>query len=149
MNLDTLGKRLAMEEGDRLTAYLDTKGILTIGRGHNCIAKPVPGVTKPGDAITREMDDQLFAEDVAEACKMLDANMPWWRGLGSDRQNVMLDLCFNLGIHTLLTFHNTLSYIRNGMWAQAAEGMARSLWAEQVGPRAVFLENAMREGQYA
>lgn len=148
MNLDTLRKRLTIEEGDRLTAYLDTRGILTVGRGHNCIAKPVWGVTKPGDRITQAMDDQLFAEDVAEACKQLDARLPWWKSLDSDRQNVMIDMAFNMGIETLLTFHTTLSYVKNGMWEEAAEGMKNSRWHKQVGNRAVFLENAMREGQY-
>lgn len=148
MNLDTLGARLAVEEGDRLIAYLDTKGILTVGRGHNCIVKPVSGVHKAGDAITRATDEELFDNDVQDACRELDHALPWWRRLDSDRQNVMLDLCFNMGIATLCTFQNTLSYIRNGMWEQAAEGMSHSLWAEQVGARAVWLENAMRKGQY-
>lgn len=149
MNLETLGKRLAIEEGDRLVAYLDSKGILTVGRGHNCVARPVWGITKPGDRITTEQDDALFAADVADACKELDAWLPWWRTLDSDRQNVMLDMCFNMGIETLRTFHTTLSYVKNGMWDEAADGMKNSRWNSQVGSRAAFLENAMREGQYA
>lgn len=149
MNLETLERRLAIEEGDKLVAYLDTKGILTVGRGHNCRAKPVIGIVKPGDTITQEQDDALFEDDVAEACAELDKHLPWWRNLDSDRQNVMIDLAFNMGINTLRTFHNTLSYVKNGMWEQAAEGMKHSLWHEQVGARAVWLENAMRKGQYA
>lgn len=149
MNLQTLGDRLAIEEGDRLVAYLDTRGILTVGRGHNCIARPVEGVTKAGDRITQNQDDILFSEDVDDACDQLDAALPWWRDLDDDRQNVILDLCFNMGIHTLLTFHNTLQDIKNGNWQQAADGMAHSVWASQVGSRAVFLENAMRTGKYA
>lgn len=148
MNLETLGKRLAIEEGDRLVAYLDTRNILTVGRGHNCVSKPVIGIANPGDRITPEQDDALFADDVQDACAELDSYIKWWRNLDSDRQNVMLDLVFNLGIGTLCTFHNTLSYVKNGQWDLAADGMAQSLWAQQVGARAVWLENAMRKGQY-
>src|ERR1035437_5074965 len=108
MNVDTLGKRLAIDEGDRLVAYLDTKGILTVGKGHNCIARPVAGVTQPGDRITQEQDDELFAADVADTCIQLDKALSWWRTLDDARQNVMLDMCFNMGIHILLTFDNTL-----------------------------------------
>jgi lysozyme len=54
-----------------------------------------------------------------------------------------------MGIGTLLTFHNTLAMIQSGNYAGAADGMAHSLWASQVGSRAVFLENAMRTGVYA
>lgn len=149
MNLETLGKRLAIEEGDRLVAYLDMKNILTVGRGHNCVIRPVEGIAKAGDTITPDQDETLFESDVRDACAELDSYIKWWRNLDSDRQNVMLDLCFNMGINTLCTFHNTLSYIKNGLWEQAADGMAQSLWAQQVGARAVFLENAMRNGQYA
>lgn len=148
MNLETLGKRLAIEEGDRLVAYLDTKLILTVGRGHNCLARPVAGVTKPGDRITQEQDDALFAADVADACIQLDKALPWWSALDDARQNVMLDMCFNMGIATLRTFDNTLAHIEAGEYDLAADGMAQSRWAKQVGNRAVFLENAMRTGVY-
>ncbi len=148
MNLETLGKRLAIEEGDRLVAYLDTKGILTVGRGHNCIARPVDGVTQAGDTITPEQDDALFSDDVKDACVQLDKALPWWSALDDARQNVMLDMCFNMGIRTLLTFNNTLAHIEAGEYEAAAQGMAASRWAGQVGSRAVFLENAMRTGVY-
>lgn len=149
MNLETLGKRLAIEEGDRLVAYLDSVGILTVGRGHNCVARPVAGVSKPGDRITQEQDDQLFSDDVQDACEELDAKLPWWRDLDDDRQNILLDMCFNMGIGTLLTFHSTLAHIKYGEWDEAAEAMADSRWAKQVGSRAVFLVQAMRTGVYA
>lgn len=148
MNLEALGKRLAIEEGDRLVAYLDSKGILTVGKGHNCIARPVYGVTQAGDRITQEQDDALFATDVADACAQLDKALPWWSTLSDARQNIMLDMCFNMGIKTLLTFDNTLAHIKAGEYDEAAIGMAASRWAKQVGRRAVFLENAMRTGVY-
>lgn len=149
MNLDTLGKRLAIEEGDRLVAYPDSKGILTVGRGHNCVVRPVAGVTKAGDRITPEQDQQLFQADVQDACAQLDSRMPWWRGLDDDRQNVMLDLCFNMGIDTLASFHNTLKAIVEERWDDAATLLSKSLWDKQVGHRADFLEDAMRTGVYA
>ena len=148
MNLDTLGKRLAIEEGDRLVAYLDSKGILTVGRGHNCIAKPLWNVKQPGDRISPEQDQQLFQADVQDACVQLDYYLSWWRDLDDNRQNVMLDLCFNMGIHTLVMFHDTLEAVRTQRWDDAAAGMAHSVWAKQVGSRASFLENAMRTGVY-
>ncbi len=149
--LDALGKRLAIEEGDRLVAYYDTAvpPILTVGRGHNCKIKPVPGVTKPGDRITQEQDDELFASDVAEACQELDSKIPWWRDLDAGRQCVMVDLCFNMGINTLISFQHTLGFVRQGLWDLAATGMSHSLWASQVGSRAMFLEGAMRTGIYS
>lgn len=148
MNLDTLGQRLAIEEGDRLVAYLDSKGILTVGRGHNCIAKPLWNVKQPGDRIPPEQDQTLFQADVQDACVQLDYYIPWWRSLDDARQNVMLDLCFNMGVHSLCMFHDTLDAVKDGRWDDAKAGMQHSAWASQVGSRATFLENAMLTGVY-
>ncbi|RBB43674.1 hypothetical protein DQW51_30370, partial [Escherichia coli O111:H-] len=78
MNIDQLKKRLAVEEGDRLAAYLDSVGILTIGIGHNCKTIPVHGVEKVGDRISPELEQTLFEIDVLEACRELDEHVPWW-----------------------------------------------------------------------
>ena len=51
MALHNLLTQLKRDEGLRLSAYLNTEGILTIGYGHNCQASPVPSVRHPGDAI--------------------------------------------------------------------------------------------------
>lgn len=148
MNIDTLRKRLTIEEGDHLVAYHDSEGILTVGRGHNCVDEPVPGVTKVGDCITPEQDEALFQKDISDACKDLDAFLPWWRKLDDARQNVMIDMCFNMGIEGLLTFKNTLLSIKNGDYESAANRMGMSLWATQVKSRATFLIGAMRTGVY-
>lgn len=149
MNRNTLMARLKVEEGDELVAYLDTMGILTVGVGHNCVAKPVDGVNAPGDTITPEQRDQLLSDDIDEAAAQLDAHLPWWTNLDDGRQNVMVDLCFNMGIHTLCQFKNTLKAIQSGSYVLAASGMKNSQWHSQVKGRAVFLENAMITGVYA
>ena len=149
MNRDTLMVRLKIEEGDKLVAYFDTMGILTVGDGHNCVAKPVEGVNAPGDTITPEQRDQLLSDDIDEAAAELTAQLPWWTDLDDARQNVMVDLCFNMGIHTLCTFKNTLKAIQAGAYVLAVSGMKNSQWASQVKGRAVFLENAMLTGVYA
>lgn len=149
MNLEKLKAQLKDEEGYRLEAYLDTEGILTIGIGHNCANDPVPGVAKVGDAITPECCHGLFEQDITEkAIKELDRELPWWKDLDDVRQNVMLDLCFNMGIKTLLTFVNTLHAIETGNYPAAADGMRRSRWARQVGRRAIRLEQMMASGKW-
>ena len=149
MDRVSLKARLASEEAERLVAYRDSLGILTVGIGHNCQSKPVEGVTKPGDYISPELEQQLFDSDVDDAVAELDKYLPWWSQLDDARQNVMVDLCFNMGIGTLRTFVHTLSLIEEGAYGAAANGMAHSLWARQVGTRAEFLEAAMRSGVYA
>lgn len=148
MNCDKLKEELTLEEGERLQAYRDSVGILTVGIGHNCVASPVEGVTQVGDTITRVVEHALFIADCDEAIKALDKHLPWWSTLDDVRQNVLLDMCFNMGIKTLCSFVNTLQFIEAGDYAAAVKGMQSSKWAKQVGPRAVRLEKMMATGEW-
>mgnify|MGYP003330141278 CR=1 FL=1 len=148
MNIEELRKALIRDEGLRLAAYLDPEGILTVGIGHNCIASPVAGVTKPGDRITEELAYQLFDADIGETIKQLDRTLPWWRGLDSPRQNVLLNMGFNMGVPKLSKFVKTLQAIQREDYEAAADEMLESRWAAQVGNRALRLAQAMEEGTF-
>lgn len=148
MNLEKLEEQLAIDEGKRLTAYLDTVGVLTCGIGHNCVARPVEGVLKAGDSITDEVCDDLFDMDIEVCQAELDVHLPWWRKMDEVRQNVIANMCFNLGITQLLQFKNTLRFMEHGSYALAADGMRQSLWARQVGDRAKRLARQMESGQW-
>lgn len=149
MDRERLEHQLGVEEGRRNDAYLDSLGFLTVGIGHNCVAKPVPGVSKVGDRITDDVLDGLFFDDVNDSVVDLDSHLPWWKSLDDVRQNVLVDMAFNMGIKTLCTFHNTLQAVEEGRYADAARGMKNSLWARQVGKRALRLAKMMETGEWA
>ena len=136
-------------EGDMLKAYICPAGFLSVGRGHNCVASPVPGVTKVGDRIDAATLERLYAEDVKKVFVQLDLYFPWWRKLNPPRAAALFDMCFNMGPgyppkynnsgkkidggKGLRSFVNTLKHIENGNYAAAAAGMMQSKWARQVG----------------
>jgi lysozyme len=106
-----------------------------------------------GDRIEVDADaaEWLLANDIADARADLDRYLPWWRGLDPVRQRVLIDMSFNMGMGApnrggLLSFVNTLSNIRQGRYAEAADMMLASKWAQQVGRRAVRLATMMRTG---
>ena len=148
MRLDYLQAQLALEEGSRLAAYLDTEGILTVGIGHNCRARPVAGVNKPGARITRELEAELFAADIEDVLRELDNRWPWWTEMDDVRQNVLANMCFNMGGTTLSGFRNTLRAMEAGDYLDASERMLQSKWARQVGKRAVRLSAMMATGAW-
>ena len=129
---------LKRDEGLRLTAYKDTVGVWTIGYGHAHVA--------PATVWTQAQADSQLHVDVARAVADLDSALGWWRDLDDVRQDVMAELAFNMGIGTLLEFRNTLGAVQRGDYAAAADGMAASLWARQVGARALRLAAMMRTG---
>ncbi|MFY4709988.1 glycoside hydrolase family protein [Burkholderia glumae] len=144
MILTLLEAELRRDEGVRYSIYLDTASIPTVGVGHNCQVSPLPtGWTCP---LTDAQVNQLLANDIASTLAKLDRNLPWWRGMDEVRQRVIANMCFNLGIGTLLTFKNTLAAMQRGSYSVAAAGMLNSKWATQVGARATRLARAMETG---
>lgn len=144
---------LTRDEGYRLNAYLDSAKPpkRTIGVGRNLDANGTAPLTRTKVDVIRngagpvEIQQMLdFDIDMCEAA--LDKHIPWWRQLADARQRVLLNMCFNMGWGTLSQFVNTLNMVRDGRFIDASVAMGKSLWAHQVGDRAVRLQRMMRTG---
>jgi lysozyme len=61
-------------------------------------------------------------------------------------QEVLANMCFNLGLTGLLGFRQTLALLQAGRYGEAAAEMLRSAWAGQVGARAERLAQKLKEG---
>lgn len=142
---------LRRDEGVRYSPYNDSRGFMTIGVGHNMQASPLPdGWVFPLDD---SQVDVLLESDLMSVYSDLDNALPWWEDLNDVRQRVLANMTFNLGLPKLLGFKNTLAAMRQGRYADAANGMLNSAWATQVGigtqanpGRALRLANMMRNG---
>lgn len=126
--------QLAIDEALRLKPYTDTKGKLTIGFGRN--------LTDVG--ISAPEANELCFNDVTVAVAALDHALAWWRTLSEDRQQVIANMTFNMGIERLLGFHLMLAALKSGDYATAADEMLKSEWAAEVGARAQRLAIRMR-----
>ena len=135
---------LRRDEAVRYVPYKDTVGIDTVGVGHNMKAHPLPA--EWNFPLTDEQVNQLLSEDLVRVFSGLDANLGWWRTLSENRQRVLANMAFNLGMQGLLGFHNTLQFIQDGAYEDAAKGMLSSKWAKQVGQRANRLADTMVQG---
>ena len=152
-----LEAELTRDEDLRLKTYRCTAGKLSIGIGRNlddvgisAAETQALGITKASciaRGITRAQASALFGNDIAGCERALDRCLAWWRTLNPVRQRVLLNMCFNMGIGTLLTFKNTLEFMRTGKFGAAAEGMLASRWRRQVGARALRLAEMMRTGK--
>lgn len=140
---------LKRDEGLRLAAYPDpiTHGEpWTIGYGH-CGPEVHPGLVW-----TQADADAALLADIERHSAELRAALSWVSGLDPARQRVLDNMAFNLGVgvaggnHGLLSFKNTLGMVQGGRYFGAADGMLRSLWAKQVGSRAIRLAETMRTG---
>lgn len=136
MNYQALRDMLLNDEGLRLKPYKDAGGKLTIGVGRNL---DDVGISKDEAMI-------LLDHDISVAINSLDSVFPWWRGMSELRQQVLVNMCFNLGIHGVAGFRNALAAMESGDYESAAREMEDSTWYHQVGGRAIRLVSLMRNG---
>ena len=139
-----LEKQLMRHEGSnkdkngRHLLYKDTVFKLTIGYGRNL------------DDVGISEEEALFmlANDIKRADEQLIKNLPWTDKLDRVRHDILVNMCFNMGIGGLLQFKNTLSLIKKGRCREASIEMLKSRWAKQVGSRAIELSKQMKTGEY-
>lgn len=136
MNRDRLRSQLRVDEGERLKPYKDTVGKTTVGVGRNLDDRGI----RPSESAF------MLENDIDEVVAELNRALPWWKNLTDARQEVLANMCFNLGLSKLLGFKNTLAFMEAGRYDAAADGMKNSMWAKQVGARADRLITMMRNG---
>lgn len=124
-------------EGFRGSPYKDTTGNLTVGYGHNLDARP----------ISANVGGVMLDEDIQWAMSELDSQFPWFDGLDDVRKCVIVDMCYNLGLKGLLGFNNMLECVSKGQYANASYHILDSLYAKQVGTRAVRNAHIMKAGE--
>lgn len=136
---DRLRDLLIKHEGVRLKPYTDSVGKLTIGCGRNLDDL---GITEREALV-------LLENDIVRTRREVSGFFPWFKDLDEVRQDVMINMAFNLGLPRLLGFQKMLVAVKHQDWEEAAKQMLDSKWAEQVGSRALELSNMMRMGKYA
>jgi lysozyme len=136
INWAALEAQLQRHEGVRLKPYTDTVGKLTIGVGRN--------LSDTGITMTEALF--MLRNDIATAAAELEARLPWVVDLSPARQQVLVNMVFNLGWFTFSKFKKMLAALQNKDFEMAAKQMLSSLWARQVGNRAVELAEQMRRG---
>lgn len=125
---------LKRDEGRRTRPYLDSRGIQTIGYGHNLVAA----------GLCEEALSAQLQFDLDLALQALTTRLPWWVLQPASVQRVLINLSYNLGIGTLVTFKTTLALIRAARYPEAAQALLQSKYATQVGDRAVRLAELLR-----
>jgi lysozyme len=66
--------------------------------------------------------------------------------ISCSRKLALIDMAFNLGMKGLLKFTHFLLSMEAGDYQAASRQMLESLWAEQVGYRAIELAEMIKEG---
>lgn len=142
----SLENSIKIGEGFSNKIYRDTserigfenkKGKVTVGWGYNIDDKGLP----------TDICQMLLDREISAATDDLINNYSWVSGLDSVRREVLIEMMYNLGLGKFRAFKMTLSAIENGDYKLASEHMLDSLWAKQVGIRAIRLAKKMETGR--
>ena len=130
MNRETIRQHMITEEGLKLTLYKCPADKWTIGVGHNLESRGI------SEAIAMAILD----EDIDTCERELKWHFPHWKDYPDEVQEVLIDLCFNMGITKLMQFKQTIEYINEGLatgnYTKAATELMNSNYAKQLPNRA-------------
>ncbi len=134
---ENLRKLLIRHEGFMRKAYKDSRNIITIGVGRNLESRGL-------------MDDEinlLLSNDINYYLNFLSTTYPFFESLNSARKIALCDMAFNLGTHGFSGFKKMLCFIINGEYEKASDEIMHSLYATQVGKRAIEISNIIKTGE--
>lgn len=133
--IDIATEQIKTDEGLSLMPYHCTADVLTIGYGR---AIGTNGISKSEAEHLLRNDVEVAAND---ARRYLGDTA--FESLSSERQAVLINMAFNLGINRLRGFKLLKQAILDGDYAEAKAQMMSSRWAEQVKGRATRLAEIM------
>ena len=133
MELNKLLKRIEDVEGRKYKMYL-LDNIPHIGIGHNIISRSLAdetldflGIEDEPDLMTAELNDEqcdfLLGKDldiaIADAVSVIGEEV--FSGLTDDRQDVLVDMSFNLGRNRFSKFKDMIGAVQDGDFDEASD----------------------------
>jgi lysozyme len=138
---DKIIEMLRLHEGVKAHAYKCTANKITVGVGRNI--DPDGGLGLSEDEI-----DYLLSNDVNRVIIELNKTFVWFSALNEARRDAMIDLCFQLGLPTLLKFKNFLASMAEANYEVASIHLLDSLYARQTPARADEIAEMVVSGEY-
>ena len=69
----------------------------------------------------------------------------WWRSAEDEVKNVVVEMCFQLGVSGFSKFKKAIDHLAHKRYAKASVEMLDSRWAKQTPNRALELSNIIKE----
>jgi lysozyme len=152
MDLNKLKQSIKKHEGLKLKPYQCPNNKLSIGYGRNL----------EDNGITLQEAEKLLETDLLNIKLELVDKIKFFYKLDDVRQNVLLEMAYNMGVPKLLGFKNTLVFMQKTDFINASKEMLNSKWHEQMKQydsqdgkqnnsgllRSEYLSKIMKEGTY-
>ena len=114
--------------------YDDSLGIPTIGYGFAI-----------KDLVLQEdLCDEILLRKLRILGRSVMGKFPFFDSLPSDCKDVLMEMCYQLGVTGVSKFKKALKAMEDGDWEKAADEMLDSKWAKQTPNRAKEMSNIVR-----
>ena len=114
--------------------YQDSLGIDTIGYGF-AIKDLV---------LEEDLCDEILLRKIRILGRSVMGKFPFFDSLPSDCKDVLMEMCYQLGVTGVSKFKKALKAMEDGDWEKAADEMLDSKWAKQTPNRAKEMSNIVR-----
>lgn len=141
MNIANLREQLKIDEGVKYEIYNDHLGYPTFGIGHLITEWDEEYGQPVGTPISEERVNAVFDNDVATYVSEAKKVFPNLELLPAEAQEVIVNMCFNMGAPRLSKFKKFIAAVNEADWTTAGVEMLDSRWAKQVGNRATRLKD--------
>lgn len=98
----------------------------------------------PDSRMNRITAERRLEQEILNVDAALSKVLSWYKEASFVTKTILINMAFNMGLEGLLGFKNTLRFISQKNYEQAAHNMTLSLWYRQVGSRAKELVERMR-----
>ena len=131
MDLQKIKQSIKKHEGLNLKPYLCPNEKLTIGYGRNLQDR----------GITQIEAEIMLERDLLDTKLELEDSIKFFHKLDDIRQNVLIEMAYNMGVPHLLDFKNTLKFMEKGDFINASKEMLDSKWHRD------FVKYDMQDGK--
>ena len=131
----SLIESIKKHEGYVGVVYKDSLGIDTIGYGF--AIKDLE--------LDADICDIILERKVKALNDMVKIKFSWYKYMPPEIQDVVMEMCYQLGVGGFSKFKKTISYLQNKQFHDASQEMLDSLWAKQTPNRAKELSNRVKE----
>ena len=127
--------RIKHHEGFRSKVYKCTEGYDTIGYGF--AIKDLE--------LDEDISEMILMQKLDNLMTRIGKTFVWWRSADSTVKDVVVEMCYQLGVSGFSKFKKTIDHLENRRYAKASVEMLDSRWAKQTPNRALELSNLIKE----
>ena len=126
--------RIKHHGGFRSKVYKCTEGYDTIGYGF--AIKDLE--------LDKDISEMILMQKLDNLMTRIGKTFVWWRSADSTVRDVVVEMCYQLGVSGFSKFKKTIDHLENKRYGKASVEMLDSKWSRQTPNRALELSNLIK-----